>query len=307
MPAMSTSSSPTASYIDETVAGSNGALERSDGPASLIGGGVGVGLRKADDELEGKLNAAIGDEGGRLARRADHQVVPGRERRTVLRRRNERVRAVGHPPARSGGRDDILPQWLKDGIGDDLLFWLGYFTNGKHLTWYASVQYTLAAAVFGALAALLMGLVGASLRNARFGPARLVGGIYINMVRGVPDVLFFLFFPLAFEQLVEWIRAQAVCTPEGLAANAGQWPPCDAANWFLGTTEYLVLACVSLGIVYGAFAANVIAGALNAVPRGQLEAARAFGLSAGRRCSGASTSGRCGSMRCRASPTAGCC
>ncbi|MBK8086068.1 MAG: ABC transporter permease subunit [Devosia sp.] len=174
---------------------------------------------------------------------------------------------------------DILPQWMKDGIGDDLLFWLGYFTNGKHLTWYASVQYTLAAALFGALTALVMGLAGAALRNARFGPARLVGALYINMVRGVPDVLFFLFFPLAFEQLVELIRAQAVCTPEGLAANAGQWPPCDAANWFLGTPEYLALACVSLGIVYGAFAASVISGAMNAVPRGQLEAARAFGFS----------------------------
>src|SRR5690606_18453504 len=41
----------------------------------------------------------------------------------------------------------------------------------------------------------------------------------------------------------------------------------------------LILAGVSLGIVYGAFAANVIAGAMNAVPQGQLEAARAFGMS----------------------------
>lgn len=173
---------------------------------------------------------------------------------------------------------DILPQWMKDGIGDDLLFWLGYFTNGKHLTWYSSVQYTLAAAFFGALVALVMGLLGASAKNSRSRVLRGIGTVYINMVRGVPDVLFFLFFPLAFEQLVELIRAQAVCTPETLAANTGQWPPCDAANWFLGTTEYLILACVSLGIVYGAFTANVIAGALNAVPRGQLEAARAYGF-----------------------------
>lgn len=40
------------------------------------------------------------------------------------------------------------------------------------------------------------------------------------------------------------------------------------------------MACVSLGIVYGAFAANVIHGAMQAVPRQQLEAARAFGFSA---------------------------
>jgi polar amino acid transport system permease protein len=174
---------------------------------------------------------------------------------------------------------DILPQWLKDGVGDDLLFWLGYFTNGKHLTWFASVQYTLAAGVFGALVALTLGLIAASLRNSRFGPARLIGGFYTNVVPGVPDVLFFLFFPLAFEQIVEFFRAQTVCTPETLAANLGQWPPCDAANWLLGTPEYLVLASISLGIVYGAFAGNVISGAMNAVPKGQLEAARAFGMS----------------------------
>jgi len=173
---------------------------------------------------------------------------------------------------------DVLPEWLRTTLGDDFAFWLGYLSNGKHLTWYASVQFTLVAAVFGMLAALVMGLLGAAARNSRLGPLRLLGGLYINSVRGIPDVLFFLFFPLAFEQTVELIQAQAVCTPETLAANAGQWPPCDAANWLLGTTEYLALACVSLGIVYGAFAANVIAGAMNAVPKGQLEAARAFGF-----------------------------
>jgi len=173
---------------------------------------------------------------------------------------------------------DLLPEWMKDGIGDDLLFWLGYFTNGKHLAWYASVQFTLTAAVLGAAFALLFGLLGAALKNSAFAPARLIGSGYTNIVRGVPDVLFFLFFPLAFEQAVELIRAQAVCSPVELAAGI-RWPPCDAANWYLDTFQYLLLACVSLGIVYGAFAANVIHGAMRSVPQGQLEAARAFGMS----------------------------
>jgi polar amino acid transport system substrate-binding protein len=46
------------SYLVEIVNGSSGALEIV-GPDVVIGGGVGVGLRKADDELETKLNAAI--------------------------------------------------------------------------------------------------------------------------------------------------------------------------------------------------------------------------------------------------------
>jgi len=160
---------------------------------------------------------------------------------------------------------------------EDLAFWASYLTNGRHLNWYSSFQYTLYAALLGGLFALLFGLAGASLRNSTNGVLRLIGAGYTNMVRGIPDVLFFLFFPLAFEQAVEFFLAQGACAPgEG---TPGAWPPCPAANWYLGTWEYLLLASVSLGIVYGAFTANVISGALNAVPRGQLEAARAFGLS----------------------------
>ncbi|MGN6488254.1 MAG: transporter substrate-binding domain-containing protein [Devosia sp.] len=47
-----------ASYVNDVVAGSGGALEKV-GPDVMLGNGIGVGLRKADDELEGKLNAAI--------------------------------------------------------------------------------------------------------------------------------------------------------------------------------------------------------------------------------------------------------
>lgn len=165
-------------------------------------------------------------------------------------------------------------------MSDDIAFWLSYITNGKHLTWYASFQFTIFAAVVGGLLAILFGLVGATLKNSRFWPLRLLGSTYSNIVRGVPDVLFFLFVPLAFEQGVEWLISTQVCTVDSIAAQSAAWPPCKEANWILGTPEYLVLASVSLGLVYGAFATNVIHGALRSVPRGQLEAARAYGLSA---------------------------
>jgi polar amino acid transport system substrate-binding protein len=46
------------SYLAEVIAGSSGALEFV-GPDVIIGGGVGIGLRKDDDELEQKFNAVI--------------------------------------------------------------------------------------------------------------------------------------------------------------------------------------------------------------------------------------------------------
>lgn len=169
--------------------------------------------------------------------------------------------------------------WLFDLVGEDIAFWLSYFTNGKHLNWYASFRFTIVAAVCGALLALVFGLLGATAKASRFAPLRWLGTGYVAMVRGIPDVLFFLFFPLAFEQAVEWVWAMQVCTPETIAATQANWPPCREANWLLTTNEYLALACVSLGIIYGAFTANVIHGAMRAVPKGQLEAARAYGMS----------------------------
>ena len=165
-------------------------------------------------------------------------------------------------------------------MSDDIVFWLSYLTNGKHLTWYASFQFTIFAALAGGILAVVFGLIGATFKNSQILPLRLLGTLYSSIVRGVPDVLFFLFFPLAFEQGVEWVLATQVCSPEAIAAQTAAWPPCKDANWFLSTREYLILASVSLGLVYGAFATNVIHGAMRSVPKGQLEAARAYGMSA---------------------------
>ena len=172
---------------------------------------------------------------------------------------------------------ETLPDWLSGLFSEDARSSLAYITNGKHLAWYASFRFTLIAAIGGATVAVLFGLLGAALKQSRIMPFKLIGDFYTTIVRGVPDVLFILFFPLAFEQAVEYFLARSVCEPEVLAA-ATQWPPCEAAQWFLTTTDYLVMACVSLGIVYGAFAANVIHGAMQAVPKGQLEAAAAYGF-----------------------------
>lgn len=163
-------------------------------------------------------------------------------------------------------------------LGEDWRSGLEYITNGKHMAWYASFKFTLIAAVAGAFFAVIFGLLGAALKQSKIAPFRWIGSLYVNIVRGVPDVLFFLFFPLAFEQTVEYFFSRTRCTAEEIASSAGTWPPCDAAQWYLSGNDYLILACISLGLVYGAFAANVIHGAMVSVPKGQLEAAQAYGF-----------------------------
>jgi len=167
--------------------------------------------------------------------------------------------------------------WLSAWLGEDIGASLAYITNGKHLAWYASVRFTLIAAFGSAAFAVFFGLIGAALKQSTFLPFKWLGDLYTTIVRGVPDILFILFFPLAFEQTVEYLLARSRCDADIIAAATG-WPPCEAAQWILSTGDYLLMACVSLGIVYGAFSANVIHGAMQAVPKGQLEAAAAYGF-----------------------------
>ncbi len=172
---------------------------------------------------------------------------------------------------------EFLPEWFVAWFSEESQEMMAYLTNGKHLTWYASVRYTLLAAVLSAVFAVFFGLIGAALKHSGFFLFRWIGNFYTAIVRGIPDILFILFFPLVIEQGVEYFIAQSRCTAEQLASTV--WPPCDAAQWYLTTNDYLLMASLSLGIVYGAFAANVIYGAMQAVPKGQLEAASAYGFS----------------------------
>ncbi len=172
---------------------------------------------------------------------------------------------------------EILPEWFIAWLSEDSQTMLAYLSNGKHMAWYASVRYTVIAALLSAGFAVFFGLIGAALKQSSFLPFRIIGNFYTSIVRGIPDILFILFFPLAIEQGVEYLIAQTRCTTEQLA-SATAWPPCEAAQWFLTTNDYLFMASLSLGIVYGAFAANVIYGAMQAVPKGQLEAASAYGF-----------------------------
>lgn len=168
-----------------------------------------------------------------------------------------------------------MAEFIEQLIGWDLPGFLAYITNGKHLSWYASLRWTIGAALLGGLFALLFGMVGALAKRSHFWPLRTLGLTYISMVRGIPDVLFLIFFPLAFEIGVEQVTAQFVCTAAEL--NSPQWPPCPGAAWNLSSIEHFLLACLSFGIVFGAFTAHVLDGGLSAVPKGQLEAAHAYG------------------------------
>lgn len=133
---------------------------------------------------------------------------------------------------------------------------------------------------------MLFGFGGAMAARARFWPLRVLGKAYIAVVRGVPDIAYFLFFVIALDQGLEWVRHQALC-PEWdkpirqgndfVVCQAAKLPLNSAPQWVHETYGFF-LAVITFALVFGAFAANVLFGALRAVPRAQLETAAAYGF-----------------------------
>ncbi|MEM9582397.1 MAG: ABC transporter permease subunit [Pseudomonadota bacterium] len=165
--------------------------------------------------------------------------------------------------------------------------WLScYLTTPKHAGFYWSFLTVLTLLAITAPTALAFGFGGASAARSRIAPLRWFGKSYIAIVRGVPDIAFFLFFVIALDQAFEWIRHQWKCPEWSEPIRQGNdFVVCAAAKLPLGTAEQWVhevygffTAVLTFAIVFGAFAANVLYGAMRAVPKGQIETAEAYGM-----------------------------
>jgi polar amino acid transport system permease protein len=169
----------------------------------------------------------------------------------------------------------------------DGLVWLScYLTTNTHFSFYWSFVTVLLIVGITAPIAVIFGFGGALAKRSRFAPLRWFGNIYSNMVRGVPEIIFFLFVPIALDQAFEYVRFLSLCADTSMPVYQGNdFVVCDEAKLPLSSADAWVhktysffLAVLSFSIVFGAFASNVIDGALKSVPKAQLETAIAYGL-----------------------------
>jgi len=161
-----------------------------------------------------------------------------------------------------------------------------YLTTGKHMGMYWSVLTVLILLAITAPTALLFGFFGASAARSHVPPLRWFGKTYIAIVRGVPDIAFFMFFVIALDQMFEWIRHKVKCPDwtdpirqgnDFIVCAEAKLPLGTAAQWVHETYGFF-LAVLTFAIVFGAFAANVLFGAMRAVPHGQIETGEAYGM-----------------------------
>ncbi|MDX3800714.1 amino acid ABC transporter permease [Streptomyces sp. AK04-3B] len=118
-----------------------------------------------------------------------------------------------------------------------------------------ALKNTVLYTVSGFLLGLVLGLVIALMRLSSVGPYRWVAGVYIEIFRGLPALLIFVFIgvavPLAF-------------------------PGTEIVGGTYGK------AALALGLVGAAYMAETFRAGIQAVPKGQMEAARSLGFSPAR-------------------------
>jgi polar amino acid transport system permease protein len=115
---------------------------------------------------------------------------------------------------------------------------------------------TIELAALSLALALLLGFLFGVLRWSAIAPLRPVCWFYVEFMRNTPPLV----------QILFWYFSATIILPPGV---------------LLALRDYgfeFVAAIVALGLYHGSFIAEIVRGGLNAIPRGQYEAAAAIGF-----------------------------
>ncbi|MDY7564169.1 ABC transporter permease subunit [Pseudomonas sp. RTC3] len=122
---------------------------------------------------------------------------------------------------------------------------------------------TIKLSILSLLLSVLLGLIGASAKLSSSSLLRIPAQLYTTLIRGVPDLVLML---LIFYSLQTWLSNLTV-----------------ALDWDYIEIDSFSAGIITLGFIYGAYFTETFRGAILAVPRGQMEAATAYGLSRSQR------------------------
>ncbi|HWL71499.1 MAG TPA: ABC transporter permease [Geminicoccus sp.] len=140
--------------------------------------------------------------------------------------------------------------------------------HGYGWTILEGARLTLASALLSVVLAVLIGIAVALLRLSHSRIASGAALTYTTVIRGIPDLVLMLliFFggQILVNKLVAWVDPW-------IEAQGG------APIGYLDINPFIA-GVLTLAVIYGAYMAETFRGAILAVPHGQLESARAFGM-----------------------------
>ncbi|UDM18353.1 ABC transporter permease [Vogesella sp. XCS3] len=118
---------------------------------------------------------------------------------------------------------------------------------------------TLQVAVASLLVSVVLGLIGAMFKMAPSKPLVWLAELYSTVVRGIPDLVWMLLLFFGGQMLIN-----DFCTRMG-------WQAPEINSFFAGV--------LTIGFIFGAYMTETFRGAIMAVPKGQMEAGLAYGMS----------------------------
>ncbi|MBS6360736.1 ABC transporter permease [Burkholderia sp.] len=122
----------------------------------------------------------------------------------------------------------------------------------------AGTWQTVKLAVLSLALSFLLGLLGAAAKLSRNRITNGLGTGYTTLIRGVPDLVLML---LLFYSIQIWLNHLT-----------------DALGWDQIDIDPFLAGVLVLGFIYGAYFTETFRGAFLSVPRGQLEAGSAYGM-----------------------------
>ncbi|WBA09397.1 ABC transporter permease [Salinivibrio kushneri] len=138
---------------------------------------------------------------------------------------------------------------------------------------------TLQVALLSLGLAMLLGMLGALAKLSKFGWLRGIATVYTTVIRGIPDLVLMMLIFYGGQMLLnnslyginEWLNEYM----------AGQDPNHD---WTSYLPDYIdvspfIAGILTIGFIFGAYMAETFRGAIMAVDAGEMEAARAYGMS----------------------------
>ena len=133
----------------------------------------------------------------------------------------------------------------------DLQGYLPFILEGMVLT----VQVALLSLVIS----VALGVAGALAKLSRSRIARGVAGLYTTIIRGVPDLVLMTLIFFGGQILVNEVG--------------------DRLGWGYIDVSPFVAGVITIGFIFGAYMTETFRGAILAVPRGEIEAGHAYGMS----------------------------
>ena len=121
-------------------------------------------------------------------------------------------------------------------------------------------MYTVLVGVTSLLISIIFGLLGAWAKLSKSKPAQKIAGGYTTLIRGIPDLVLMLLIFYGGQQLLN-----------DVGHNTGWWGYVEINHFTAGVG--------TIGFIFGAYMTETFRGAILAIPRGQIEAGIAAGMS----------------------------